>query len=59
MLSDRLLGTSYGKELKTRFETALEEELSSQDGSILPIRSELTGFTVSRLPFITSNETPY
>ena len=46
VLSDRLLGTSYGKELKTRFETALEEELSSQDGSILPIRNELTGFTV-------------
>lgn len=48
VLSDRLLGTSYGKELKTRFETALEEELSSQDGSILPIRSELTGFTVRK-----------
>lgn len=30
------------------FERNLEEEFTERDGSILPIRSELTGFTVSK-----------
>lgn len=44
--AERLLGVNYASSLKKRFEAALEEEFSTQDGSILPIRSELTGFTV-------------
>lgn len=46
ILADRLLGSNFASELKPRFEAALEEEFTTQDGSILPIRSELTGFTV-------------
>lgn len=49
VLADRLLGTDRATRLKSRFEAALEEEFSTQDGSILPIRSELTGFTVCGL----------
>jgi hypothetical protein len=45
--AERLLGVNYASSLKKRFEAALEEEFSNRDGSILPIRSELTGFTVS------------
>lgn len=47
VFAERLLGVNYASALKTRFEAALEEEFTTQDGSILPIRSELTGFTVS------------
>lgn len=47
VLSDRLLGIDFAEKLKPRFEAALEEEFTTQDGSILPIRSELTGYTVS------------
>ncbi len=46
LLTDRLLGNNYGEKLRERFEHALETEFSNPDGSILPIRSELTGFTV-------------
>ena len=49
LYADRLLGLNYASALKGRFEEALEEEFTTQDGSILPIRSELTGFTVSML----------
>ena len=45
--AERLLNVDYASSLKDRFEAALEEEFSNRDGSILPIRSELTGFTVS------------
>ena len=48
--TDRLLGNDYGSELRSRFEHALETEFTDPDGSILPIRSELTGFTVRRGP---------
>jgi hypothetical protein len=44
--TDRLLGNDYGKVLKNRFEHSLETEFTNPDGTILPIRSELTGFTV-------------
>jgi hypothetical protein len=44
--TDRLLGNKYGKVLRDRFEHALETEFTNSDGTILPIRSELTGFTV-------------
>jgi hypothetical protein len=44
--SDRVLGLKRGEILRSRFVKALEEEFTEPDGSILPIRSELTGFTV-------------
>lgn len=47
LMADRLLGLKYAATLKPRFEAALEEEFTTRDGTILPIRSELTGFTVS------------
>ena len=47
IFADRLLGLNYSSPLKQRFETALEEDFTTKDGSILPIRSELTGFTVT------------
>ena len=47
VLAEKLLGLDYATKLKSRFEAALEEEFTNQDGTILPIRSELTGFTVS------------
>lgn len=46
LLTDRLLGNTYGEKLRERFEHSLETEFTEPDGSILPIRSELTGFTV-------------
>lgn len=46
-ITDRLLGNTYGDKLRERFEHALETEFTDPDGSILAIRSELTGFTVS------------
>lgn len=44
--ADRALKTNYGDQLRHRFLKNLEEEFTEPDGSILPIRSELTGFTV-------------
>lgn len=52
VLADRLLGLTHSSSLKKRFEAALEEEFTTQDGSILPIRSELTGFTVISSAFV-------
>ena len=49
VFAERLLGVTYASVLKSRFEAALEEEFTTADGSILPIRSELTGFTVSQM----------
>jgi len=46
VLADRLLGLNYASGVKQRFEASLNEEFTMQDGSIVPIRSELTGFTV-------------
>ena len=46
-ITDRILGTNYGDQLREKFKHALETEFTDPDGSILPIRSELTGFTVS------------
>jgi hypothetical protein len=51
LLADRLLGLNYASILKPRFEKALEEDFTTRDGTILPIRSELTGFTVSPTTF--------
>lgn len=47
--AERLLGVDYASTLKKRFENALEEEFTTQDGTILPIRSELTGYTLPGL----------
>ncbi|KAI1612524.1 hypothetical protein EDD36DRAFT_487577 [Exophiala viscosa] len=49
VLTDRILGNDYGAKLRERFEHALETEFTDPDGSILPIRSELTGFTIPGL----------
>ncbi|KAF2109643.1 hypothetical protein BDV96DRAFT_231304 [Lophiotrema nucula] len=49
LLADRLLDMPYAREVKERFRNALEEEFTTQDGTILPIRSELTGFTIPGL----------
>lgn len=47
--SDKVLGNDYGDRLKGRFESALASEFSNPDGTVLPIRSELTGFTIPGL----------
>lgn len=53
ILADRLLNIPYARQVKDRFEKALEEEFTTQDGTILPIRSELTGFTVGYITPVT------
>ena len=50
-LAGRLLNKDYGAKLKQPFERALMEEFTQQDGTIMTIRSELTGFTVSASAF--------
>ncbi|KAK4545096.1 hypothetical protein LTR36_003647 [Oleoguttula mirabilis] len=47
--TDRLLGNTHGDQIKRRFESSLEKEFSETNGSIIPIRSELTGFTIPGL----------
>jgi hypothetical protein len=46
-LAARLLNVGWGEKIKKRFEKALNEEFTQQDGTIMTIRSELTGYTVS------------
>jgi hypothetical protein len=48
-LAARLLNVSWGEKIKKRFEKALAEEFTQQDGTIMAIRSELTGYTVSNM----------
>jgi hypothetical protein len=55
ILADRLMDMPYARQVKQRFENALEEEFTTQDGTILPIRSELTGFTVSLYDHVFTN----
>ncbi|EXJ91486.1 hypothetical protein A1O3_00034 [Capronia epimyces CBS 606.96] len=43
---DRVYGTHYAKDLLPRFEESLVTNFTEPDGSILPIRSSLIGFTV-------------
>ena len=45
-LAGRLLNVAWADKLKQRFEKALDEEFTQQDGTIMSIRSELTGYTV-------------
>lgn len=47
--SDKVLGNNYAERIKERFEAALGSEFSNADGTVLPIRSELTGFTIPGL----------
>lgn len=56
--SDRVLGTNHGDRLKERFNAALASEFSNADGTILPIRSELTGFTIPGLAGAISDVAP-
>lgn len=49
VLASRLLNRPYAESMKERFREALETEFSTTAGSILPIRSELTGFTLPGL----------
>lgn len=49
IISSRLLGNDYAEKIKSRFERALEDEMTEPDGRILPIRSELTGLTIPGL----------
>ncbi|KAJ8114660.1 hypothetical protein OPT61_g3515 [Boeremia exigua] len=55
---DKVLGTDYGDRLKDRFDSALASEFSNIDGTILPIRSELTGFTIPGLAGAISDVAP-
>lgn len=55
---DKVLGTNYGDRLKERFNAALASEFSNADGTILPIRSELTGFTIPGLAGAISDVAP-
>jgi hypothetical protein len=43
---DRIFDTNYTKRLGRSFEDSLLCEFGKPDGSILPIRSEITGFTI-------------
>ena len=49
VISDRILGNSYSAQLKERFRSSLEKEFTRPDGTIDPIQSELTGFTIPGL----------
>lgn len=49
LLSSRLLNLPHAEDLKQRFHEALETEFTTTSGTILPIRSELTGFTLPGL----------
>lgn len=56
--ADKVLGTDHGDRLKKRFDSALASEFSNADGTILPIRSELTGFTIPGLAGAISDVAP-
>lgn len=46
IIADEKLGRKNVEKLRPRFEQCLEEEFTQSDGRIVPLRSELTGFTV-------------
>lgn len=48
-LYDRVFNQNHTKELLPRFEESLNANFTEEDGSIIPIRSELTGFTIPGL----------
>lgn len=49
VIYDRVFGTDAAKKLMPAFEKSLTANFTEPDGSILPIRSELTGFTIPGL----------
>ena len=48
-LAQRLLNVPWADKLRDRFEKALDEDFTQQDGTIMSIRSEMTGFTIPSL----------
>ncbi|KAK5164291.1 uncharacterized protein LTR77_009986 [Saxophila tyrrhenica] len=48
-LASRLLNVPWADKIKSRFEKALDEDFTQQDGTVMTIRSELTGFTIPGL----------
>ena len=46
---DRLFGTKHAERILPAFESSLDTNFTEPDGSILPIRSQLTGFTIPGL----------
>lgn len=48
-LAGRLLNVPWASKLKQRFEKALDEDFTQRDGTIMTIRSEMTGFTIPGL----------
>ncbi|KAI9743694.1 MAG: hypothetical protein M1818_003010 [Claussenomyces sp. TS43310] len=49
VIYDRFFGKELASQFKDKFEVALNRDFTEPDGSILPIRSELTGFTIPGL----------
>ena len=49
VLYDRLKGTRHGARLRRRFEDMWRSEFTMLDGSVVPIRSSLTGLTIPGL----------
>lgn len=52
---DRTFGTDHTERLRHRFERSMLEEFGEPDASILPIRSELTGFSIPGLCSVLGN----
>ncbi len=48
-LYDRVFNQNHSKDLLPAFEESLNANFTQEDGSIIPIRSELTGFTIPGL----------
>lgn len=49
VIYDRVFGTDSAEKILPAFEASLTSNFTEPDGSILPIRSELTGFTIPGL----------
>lgn len=49
VIYDRVFGTHHAKDILPLFEESLNTNFTEEDGSILPIRSEITGFTIPGL----------
>jgi hypothetical protein len=49
IIYDRFFKTSHAAEILPRFEASLNSDFTEENGSILPIRSSLTGFTIPGL----------
>lgn len=49
VIYDRVFGTDHAKQLLPVFEESLNTNFTEADGSIIPIRSQMTGFTIPGL----------